>query len=606
MRETAKDKLIFFLMGVIIGLFLTVAGGIFAYKVVKGGGFHYRNVETRYEPKTKATKLTSFQSSQDKKAVAAKQLTEGFNVIVASSLDRVFQDGKTLLKPNFSDGASLTMAKNEYESFQVLIENGKDPLKDVEFEVSDLVNTLDGSRIERNNITWRVVGFVPTKKPYYPVKYVGLWPDPLLTATPTNIDPGITQPFWITVFIPKEAQAGNYKGMLYLRAQGVQPRQIAVNVKVYDFVLPRESHLKTAFDFYGHVTKDRYPQDEKETQATYQQRLDAINDKFIIEMLKSRMNPILNIDPSSQSSLGTVDHYRWFGLSQFSIGKYSGTFNNNWPEGDDELEKLISVYRGYAEDLKINKMLNMHYIYTWDEGEIGNPRVAKICAMIHQAHPELRNMVCYHGFWNPDKDPEWGKDIDIWTFQIDDFNEQQMNRLKEIGKEIWMYVSGPGGTGAPNFVIDSDAIDYRIIPWICWKYDIKGFLYWCVNWWTLVDPFRSAANTKWQQNGNGLIFYPGPDGPLDSVRSEIFRDGMEDYEYLSLLKEKVAALEQSNLKDSYPPLYTKAIKLLSVDKDLVSSPQSFNKESENLLKRRDDIAVTIEAIDQILTQKAAQ
>ena len=94
-----------------------------------------------------------------------------------------------------------------------------------------------------------------------------------------------------------------------------------------------------------------------------------------------------------------------------------------------------------------------------------------------------------------------------------------MNALKERGMEIWMYVSGPGGDGAPNLAIDFDSIDYRMIPWICWKYGIKGFLYWSVNWWPEADPFKNAMNTKWQQNGNGLLMYPGQDGPLASLRT---------------------------------------------------------------------------------------
>ncbi|MBF0511866.1 MAG: hypothetical protein HQL13_06020, partial [Candidatus Omnitrophica bacterium] len=43
-------------------------------------------------------------------------------IFVASSLDRVFQDGKTLVEPRFSSSASISAAANEYESFQVIVQ----------------------------------------------------------------------------------------------------------------------------------------------------------------------------------------------------------------------------------------------------------------------------------------------------------------------------------------------------------------------------------------------------------------------------------------------------------------------------------------------------
>jgi len=43
---------------------------------------------------------------------------------------------------------------------------------------------------------------------------------------------------------------------------------------------------------------------------------------------------------------------------------------------------------------------------------------------------------------------------------------------------------------------------------------------------------------KWA-NGDGNLIYPGPESPLSSIRLENIRDGLEDYEYLRLLGEKV-------------------------------------------------------------------
>ena len=586
MAKKNKDRIGFLLAGILTGFAVTGIGVYIFYNNKK----YLEEVKqtTRYDVKAPT--------------VPSK---EGFQIFIVSSLDKIFKDGKTLLKPNFSELANLSSAKNEYESFQVVVKSGQEALKSVQPEISDLINAETGAKIDKGNLTWRVVGYVPTKKPYYPVKYVGFWPDPLLPFNNMDIQPNVTQPFWVTVYVPKDVVPGNYQGTIIVTFEGTHSREIPIKLHVYDFILPLESHLKTAFDFYGHVTHSRYPQEGNESQETYQSRINKLNDKFIIEMLKYRMNPILNIDPTSESDLGRVDRYRVFGLNNFAIGKIGGTFNNNWPKNDREIENLFDLYRTYGEMLKLNRMLQHTYIYTWDEGEMGNSWVAKISSMIHRAYPGLKNMVCYQGIWDPDQDPQWLKDIDIWTFQIDKFNENKIAKLKSAGKEIWMYISGPGGTGSPNLAIDFDSMDYRIIPWMCWKYDIKGFLYWCVNWWPLVNPFKSAANTKWEQNGNGLLFYPGANGPLDSLRTEVFRDGMEDYEYFYLLKEGRQSLlsktfvgeEESKAKG----LLRKSEQLLEIDQSIVNSIFEFTKNEKILKDRRNDIAQTIVEINKLLT-----
>ena len=524
---------------------------------------------------------------------------KGLRVFVASSLDRIFLDGKTLTKPSFSLSASISSARNAYESFQVVVDSSSQDQPGIFLQTSDFVNLKTGSKITRDNFTWRVVGFVQTLPPYYPVKFVGLWPDPLVPAKSYDLKAKTTQPFWLTVYIPSDTPQGDYTATIIVKGLNFAAQTIPVSLHVYSFSLPQESHLKTAFDFYGHVTKIRYPQGAEESAETWHARLDDINDKFIINMLKHRMNPILNIDPSSQPELSNIDRYRALGLNNFAIGRHGGTFDNNWPKDDPSIDEFLTTYQTYGEDLKLNHLLEYTYIYTWDEGDIGNPLVPKIASMIHRSYPGLKNMVCYHGLWDPDQNPGWGRDIDIWTFQIDDFKEETMRKLQKMGMEIWMYVSGPSGRTSPNLALDFDSIDYRIIPWICWKYDIRGFLYWCVNWWpdVNVDPLKNARNSKWEQNGNGLLFYPGNDGPWDSIRVENFRDGMQDYEYIQILLDKLRILRSKGLEHKYKQDFDQSVKLLTMDDSIVRSMWIFTKNGDYLKARRDAIAIEIDKIN---------
>ncbi len=574
-----NEKIIFISIGIILGVLATSMAGKILFKAV-------RKVKTPQRYNAQKIPLINGKS---------------YGVVIASSLDRIFKDGETLVKPDFRQEASISLAKNEYESFQIAVRSTSEELKAVNLEIAPLTHQKSGMSLNEKDVSWRIVGYVPTKQPYYPVKYVGLWPDPLLPRAETDIPAQTVQPFWVTVYMPAEAPAGEYHSLIKVRSGEKVLREIPLNVRVYDFILPKENTFKTAFDFYGHHMKDRYRQGDKESSEAYQARLGTLNDRYIIEMLRYRLNPILNIDPTVQAHLGRVDRYRWHGLNNFSIGRYGGTYNNNWPNDDAKIDNLEGLYRTYGEILKLNKMLEYTYIYTWDEGAIGNPKVAKICSMIHRAYPGLKNMVCYHGFWEPEKHPDWGKDIDIWCFNNDNFDEKKLRAMQELGKEMWMYISGPSGLGGPNYAIDFDSLDYRIPVWIAWKYDIRGLLYWCVNWWPFVDPFKSAANTKWEQNGNGLLFYPGEKGPIASLRLEIIRDSIEDYEYLTLLKKLVTWIEKKGIVDQFQEQYFKAKELIGVG-SLITSMFHYRRDNQGLLEHRNNVANTAEALIRIMRQ----
>ena len=82
---------------------------------------------------------------------------------------------------------------------------------------------------------------------------------------------------------------------------------------------------------------------------------------------------------------------------------------------------------------------------------------------------------------------------------------------------------------------------------------MQGFEYWDVSAWDnclkpmkgkkYVDQVESpwSARSFGDYNGDGYLFYPGPNATLlSSIRFEALRDGFEDYEYLAILKGRAA------------------------------------------------------------------
>src|SRR5262249_5607875 len=118
------------------------------------------------------------------------------------------------------------------------------------------------------------------------------------------------------------------------------------------------------------------------------------------------------------------------------------------------------------------------------------------------------------------------------------------------GQEVWWYVcSGPAAPWA-NFFLDQPGAAHRVLFWQTFGRRSDGLLYWGVNHWPGFEARAMKtppAGKRWPKrpwddggrNGDGYVLYPGPRGPLTSVRLEILRDGVEDYDALRLLQDLV-------------------------------------------------------------------
>ncbi len=118
--------------------------------------------------------------------------------------------------------------------------------------------------------------------------------------------------------------------------------------------------------------------------------------------------------------------------------------------------------------------------------------------------------------------------------------------------------------------MDSDAIDFRVTPWIAWRYGIQQYFLWYSNYYfqgdSRINPYRDhyriySGNHTW---GDGILFYPGEDvefpedsrqlaGPIASIRMKNWRRGQQDYGYLRLAVDAGLAVEASAAAESVVP-----------------------------------------------------
>jgi hypothetical protein len=100
----------------------------------------------------------------------------------------------------------------------------------------------------------------------------------------------------------------------------------------------------------------------------------------------------------------------------------------------------------------------------------------------------------------------------------------------------WCYFCcGPRGRYLNRF-LDTPLAKIRMAGWLFHRFEMRGFLHWGYNYWTksqttqLIDPFSEQSGGNWPgwAYGDTFVVYPGPDGPLDSIRWEVWAESLQD------------------------------------------------------------------------------
>jgi hypothetical protein len=94
-------------------------------------------------------------------------------------------------------------------------------------------------------------------------------------------------------------------------------------------------------------------------------------------------------------------------------------------------------------------------------------------------------------------DPASAEALDIPVPRMD-FHDRSANAYADLGKagkEVWAYNCNGPRLNYPNRYLDQPLIGCRIVPWICWRYGITGYLHWGYNHWSRVRylPDRTGA-----------------------------------------------------------------------------------------------------------------
>jgi hypothetical protein len=488
-------------------------------------------------------------------------------------------------------------AKNEIVGFQLLLQTDSIQVESITVSLDSLTSdqyTIRNSKIKSTNVfDYRgkcieifVAHYInvdtPTSHPSLwwtnaapSSYYTGPIPDALIpieamcqkNPSGISIAPFNTQALWFDIYIPASAKAGLYRGDLNVMIKGMKYRTIPLALHVFGFSLSDTTHFKNFF-----VTDNKGIK-YKHNVEYYSPEYYSIEMKYHQHAHRHRMNLAFMMPLESlivhHSGYFTGEYFneKYYyqgpgesvGIDVYPIGVYDQP-HNGWRSGflpatrqgwQNAAIKWLRWFVQYSpETLLLRYMIDepestqysiIRERSNWLQSVSYKEKKIYSLVTTYKIDHRLFGAVDYWGL-TAQSGYDQGDGIPIG------YMRKKVLQRKEKGEKIVLYNGTRPSSSCPH-IIDTDASDSRVVPWIGWKYGIDLYFLWNTNLFyygsrrmnPFVDNFTNLDNMK--QWGNGTFFYPGEShdypendydlgGPISSIRMKNWRRGQQDYEYL--------------------------------------------------------------------------
>jgi len=417
---------------------------------------------------------------------------------------------------------SVVLLRGEYESFQLIIE-------------SDENRTFEIIRNHQNSS----LDFQFRKL----VEYNGA--KDVLVPCGDYIQVENSKHLWITYYADKDTPPGTIEEELIFKSDS-DSLIIDVAIDIQDITMPEISSIPVVFGV--DPTRIINP-GESGNKEIMDLLLDYRISPYLSTWIQGSMRLITLSSPYSWDDDRTISYFSDPRLTAIALPYFGLTEN--------DLENLLGKVESAG-------LIDKTYFYIWDEPDKTSEydQIKGFADLIYSINPNARVLTT---FWGGPFDGPHANDFyavfdlltghtDIFCTNVSALRDNESNARRVIGKlregeEWWTYVATDG---VPGFAYNSTPIQNRAIMWRTWKENSTGFLYWLVNGFNSFQPLRT-----WSQiSGDGVLVYPGEpfgvEDPVVSVRLERFRDGLEDFELLRLIENKMGRNFAENLlRDVY-------------------------------------------------------
>ena len=497
-------------------------------------------------------------------------------------LAKIFRESNFI--PEFNEYAEV--AAGEHATFQMAIRASL-PLDDLCIEVSDF-KSENGDTF--NDITTGFVDYVrvgrqtPDRAKDALTSTSLYYPDPIRETQHWDVERDVTQPMWVTVNVPRTTKAGEYKATFTIKGK-LDNQEISLHkelgIKVYPIIL-EEPDLWVSNHFCASENVMKIQAEGKDIKAYSEEYWELV--KEIALKQKECYSNVIIVDPLDDIQFSEENGIYSFDYTNFdkmiSIFNEVGTLKmlegghiagrcGNW---DSQFEPVVfrkvdgkmhrgkmplntpeakNFYKQFMPSLYShirNKFPNVLYAqHIADEPTNSNIKsYVEIAKFIKELCPDMKIIEACHTH-------DLENTIDIWVPQLNffqsDYNFYQ--ERVENGDDVWFYIClNPQGEYANRF-IEQPLIKSRIVNWLNFKYNSRGYLHWGFNRWDIKEnnenPYDETSDINKEAGnvlpgGDAWMVYPNNGKINGSIRFEAMRDGVTDYTLLRMLEKKDAKI----------------------------------------------------------------
>ena len=389
-----------------------------------------------------------------------------------------------------------------------------------------------------------------------------------------------------------DSPAGEYAATVTVTdANGNEIKKATVSAYVWNFTLPEETSCKTQMDlsWYNiYVAHECWDGDDSLLYKNYYDLMlvnricaytlpystkGAFTDSRIVEYLNNprvtAFNPIgwkeeVTADCVQSAYEFLSQKQEWLDKAYFYI--VDEPANKQQLDLINEYGHLLTQYfPGYK------MMAPEHVNYVWD---------ADSTVDCFSYVRESINVWCFKPyFFTTFEEYNYDRTLTYWMTPKLEANlgtfAERMYAEQAEGDELWWYVTRRPESPEITLLMETEAIRHRILFWQQKLYNVDSFLYYLVNDWYEIGE-NNGVNKKYESTpgadgfdcyGNGVLLYCGQDfgvyGAVESIRMETVRDGIEDFEYLTMITE----LYGKDVTDAIIHRLTTSLSIYNTDTD---------------------------------------
>jgi len=520
--------------------------------------------------------------------------TSSTSVIVLSSLEKVLQDDVNV---RGAKEAEIFCAKNEYESFQIIIVNPTDkPIPQINLKADNWHFTGTPGEGSPELTLYREHYIKVTQSSYKLKSKSGMYPDALIPfidpytgkeivsgkylAKNQDVQPHKSQGYWIDVHVGSDIKAGIYTNEIKVLAGGQVIKRIPVKLTVWDFTLPKQRKFITYMN--GFYDMHQYYGLQKPEGPDY----DTLMNRYMDMSFEHGIYPefqlsgyhytkqenaakegkpagTVTFSPLYHSNIKTFISKYGTGIIQIPPSWLLTNYEVPSAKSVPTREEVKRTLQCYNDMSKAHPEYGQYVVYLDEPWTQNRKDAVKTVKDIMNEIPDLKLKMMLTGsqYAFDTKDSSGNRCADLWICYgpnvIDDhihtpsvrrsLEDLTSDFLNDSHDKILWTINSKG-------FIDANLSAYRDFAWYGYTLGMTGGLNWkstlrwtqgAVDSWVESRTYTNPELPSRVYNGAYFFIYHGtPDrvgisgigGPIASMRLKTWQKACEDFEYFKMLE----------------------------------------------------------------------